>query len=472
MSARPIVIVGAGKSGLSVARHLARRGERVLLSDKRSDAELAETRRELERMLGDRAALVGWETGGHREATFLSASQIVLSPGVPPLPAVETARRAGVPVTGELELAARAIDAPIVGVTGTNGKSTVTALCGAIAKATTRATFVGGNLGTPLIDAVGSDAGSVDGVCVVEMSSYQLETVERMKPRAAAILNLTPDHLDRYRSMAAYGAAKMNIARRMGTGDVLVVNGDDPGVARALDTWARARFGDEVGGPLRGPMIFRFLRRDDPAGRRLAYCDEHDFVLRLDTGEERYPLSLSYLIGRHNQLNVLAALLLMRASVLVPAGAVRDGLATFRALPHRMELVAERRGVRYYDDSKATNVDSVVAGLDGFPLPFALIAGGRDKGGAYTPLVDALRSASCRAVIAIGEAAPLIERALADSGIPCERAASMADAVALATARVSAGEAVVLSPACSSFDMFQNYEHRGRAFREAAEALR
>jgi UDP-N-acetylmuramoylalanine--D-glutamate ligase len=467
----PTVVVGAGKTGLALARYLALRGERVVLSERRGAEELATVRTELARALGEHEALVSWELGGHQASTFATAGRIVVSPGVPPLPAIESARRAGVPVTGELELAARDVHAPIVGVTGTNGKSTVTALAGAIAQATGRATFVGGNLGTPLIEAVGSDAASVDGLCVVEMSSYQLETVDQLRPRAAALLNLTPDHLDRYGSMTAYGAAKLNIARRMGTGDVLVVNGDDPEVAQALQAWSRARFGEGVG-RLRGPMIYRFLRHPDPAGRRVAFCDEHDFVLRLDAGEERYPLSLSSLIGRHNQMNVLAALLLMRGSGLAGPGAVRDALAVFRALPHRMELVAERDGVRFYDDSKATNVESVVAGLDGFPLPFALVAGGRDKGGSYAPMVAALQRGICRGVVVIGEAAPLIEQALSGSGIACQRAGDLPDAVARARALVAAAEAVVLSPACSSFDMFDNYEHRGRVFKQAAEALR
>ncbi len=470
--AKPIVVVGAGKTGLAVARHLARRGERVVLSDRRDAQALGEARATLERELGGAAGLVVWETGGHREETLRGASLIVLSPGVPPLPAVATARAAGVPVTGELELAARAIDAPIVGVTGTNGKSTVTALAGAMAKATGRATFVGGNLGTPLVDAVGTDAATVDGLCVVEMSSYQLETVERLRPRAAALLNLTPDHLDRYGDLAAYGAAKTKIAARMGAGDALVVNGDDPEVARALDVWARRRFGDHAASPLRGPNVYRFVRDPDPHGRRLAYCDGGDYVLRLDWGEERYPQALSQLVGNHNKANVLAALLLLRASNLASPGAVRDGLGGFRALPHRMELVAERGGVRFYDDSKATNVDSVVAGLDGFPTPFSLIAGGRDKGGSYAPLVVALGAATCRGVVAIGEAAPLIEAALRGSGVACERAADLPAAVAQARARVAAGEAVVLSPACSSFDMFRDYEHRGEVFRAAAEAQR
>jgi UDP-N-acetylmuramoylalanine--D-glutamate ligase len=446
---RRALVVGAGKTGLAVARFLAARGVHVTVTDKRPM---------------DAASIDGvrWELGGHRAESFTGAELIVLSPGVPEIPELTAARQAGVPVTGEIELASRFIEAPIVGITGTNGKSTVTALCGALAQASGRPAFVGGNLGTPLVEAVGTEAASPSGICVVELSSYQLETVDTFHPRAAAFLNLTPDHLDRYGTMDAYGAAKMNIARNMRRDDVFVMPAGDAAVRAAFDAWSRGR-GE-------GPMVHHFVLGRTRLQTRLAALDAQDFVLVLDGGEERYARSLSHLMGRHNDLNVLAALLLVRASNLVSPEAVRAGLASFRALPHRMQLVAEKSGVRYFDDSKATNVDSVVAGLDGFPVPFSLIAGGRDKGGSYAPLVEALRRASCRGVVTIGEAAPLIERALDGSGIACERGGDMADAVRRARARVGTGEAVVLSPACSSFDMFQNYEHRGAAFLAAAEA--
>jgi UDP-N-acetylmuramoylalanine--D-glutamate ligase len=462
-----VLVVGAGRTGLAVARYLARKAADVTITDKRGEDELASVRDKLDDELATKGWKLHWELGGHVEKSFTSTSQIIVSPGVPALPELDAARRRSIPVIGEIEMASRLVRAPIVGVTGTNGKSTVTALCGAIAAATLRPSFVGGNLGTPLIEAVDTDAASVDGLCVVELSSYQLETVDRMRPRAAAVLNLTPDHLDRYGSLEKYGLAKMNIARNMGSGDVLVMNGDDAELARVYALWAAARFGNATG--VRGPDVYRFVNAPAPDAKRVAYCDERDFVLRLDGGEERYARTLSHLMGRHNDRNVLAALLLMRASGLATPDAVREGLAGFRALPHRMQLVAERGGVRYYDDSKATNVDSVVAGLDGFPVPFALILGGRHKGGSYVPLVDALRGSSCLSVVTIGEAAPIIERELGRGGIGFERAASMEAAVARARAKLTSGGAVVLSPACSSFDMFDNYEHRGLVFRRAAE---
>ena len=470
MAQRPIVVVGAGKTGLSVARHYARVGTAVLLTDRRSDDELSPVRAALDVELGDARRLVAWETGGHRDASFLNASLIVLSPGVPPLPGVVAAAAAGVKVTGEMDLAAQSLYSTFVGITGTNGKSTVTALTGAIAVATGKPTFVGGNLGTPLTDAIGSPAGTAAGVCVVEMSSYQLETLDTLIPTAAAILNITPDHLDRYGSMEGYADAKLRIATNMAHGSTLVLSGDDEGVAIAMKRWAEQQRYSSVAdvGQTRGPSVYRF-HSSPTSGARLAFCEGHDFVLRLDHGEERYPRSLSHLMGAHNDRNVLASLLLMRASGLASPDAVREGLSGFHALAHRMELVAERAGIRYYDDSKATNVDSVVAGLAGFPVPFALIAGGRDKGGSYAPLVAALKSGTCRGVITIGEAAPLIEHALAESGLEWERAHDLADGVRRARARVHVGEAVVLSPACSSFDMFRDYAHRGAVFKEAAE---
>ena len=431
------VVIGAGKTGLAVARRLLADGDDVTLSD---------TRAELETFAAPRLT---WELGGHAAHTLLAADRIVLSPGVPAFPALDAARAAGVVITGEVELATRRISAPLIGITGTNGKSTVTALCGAIAEATGRPTFTGGNLGTPLIEVVGTPAASPDGLCVVELSSYQLETFEQAHPRAAALLNLTPDHLDRYGSMERYGDAKMNIARNMSGDDVLVVSGEDPEVARALE---------------QNPVRCRVLRFGVHDGD--ARIEGNEYVLRLPH-EERHPRALSRLAGRHNDRNVLAALLLLRASDLASRDAVRLGLAGFRALPHRMELVVERSGVRYYDDSKATNVDSVVAGIDGFPVPFALIAGGRDKGGSYAPLVDALGRGACRGVVVIGEAAPLIEAAIGNR-VRLARAATLPEAVRTAREWMQAGEAVILSPACSSFDMFRDYAERGAVFKKAA----
>ncbi|HEY7955184.1 MAG TPA: UDP-N-acetylmuramoyl-L-alanine--D-glutamate ligase [Polyangia bacterium] len=445
-----VLVVGAGKSGLGVARFCARRGAQVTVTDRLGADSLKEA-------IADPALRgVEWELCGHHEASFCGADLIVVSPGVPDLPELRAARARGVRVTGEIELAARFIEAPIVAVTGTNGKSTVTALCGEIAKQTGRPTFAGGNLGTPLIECVGTEAASARGIVVVELSSFQLETCERLHPRAAALLNLTPDHLDRYADLEAYGAAKLRIGQKMDRSDALVVNADDGWLPKAV---ARA---------LPHARVLHYALA--PRAGLSAFVDESELVLRREGGDFRFPASELQLIGRHNQSNALAAILLMSESGLCTDDQLARGLRAFSPLPHRMQLVGERRGVRFYDDSKATNVDSVVAGLDGFPTPYALIAGGRDKGGSYDPMVRAIRAGACRAVVLIGEAADRIADALGDAA-PLERARTLEEAVARASARVSSGEAVVLSPACSSYDMFENYQHRGRAFVAAVEAL-
>jgi UDP-N-acetylmuramoylalanine--D-glutamate ligase len=438
-----VLVVGAGKSGIAVAKFCVERGAKVTVTDKRTGAELHAARQ----ALGDR---VQWELGKHMQRSFLDTDLIVLSPGVPEIPELKAARQRGVRVTGEIELASQFIRAPLVAVTGTNGKSTVTALAGEMARKTGRPTFIGGNLGTPLIGAVDTAETSVRGLTVVELSSFQLETAETLHPRAAALLNLTPDHLDRYPDLAAYGAAKLRVARNMSGADVLTINADDPFFCNAAKRLAAQT------------RVLRYSTRE----RGLDGAIEGTELVALG---ERYPIGELNLVGRHNLGNCLAALLLMRGSELVTYDQARAALRDFQPLPHRMQLVGERRGVRFYDDSKATNVDSVVAGLDGFPVPFVLIAGGRDKGGSYAPLVAALQQNRCRAAVLIGEAAELIAAAIGDA-LPMLRATSLEEAVALALGRTQPGDAVVLSPACSSYDMFDNYEHRGRVFREAVEA--
>jgi UDP-N-acetylmuramoylalanine--D-glutamate ligase len=449
-----VLVVGAGKTGVAVAQFCQQRGAKVTITDRRNGGELSAARQ----ALGDR---VTWELGAHQERSFLDADLIVVSPGVPDIEPLRAARRRGVRITGEIELAASFMQAPLVAVTGTNGKSTVTALAGEMAKQTGKPTFVGGNLGTPLIDAVGTPAASLAGLVVVELSSFQLETAETLHPRAAAFLNLTPDHLDRYASVEEYGAAKLKLAAHLRGDDVMVVNADDPFFAAA---------GIKRRGQTR--VLSYSAQPRHRAAEREAIVDgyiDHAGEELVALGE-RYPIAELNLVGRHNLGNALAAILLMRGNDLAPYATVRTALGAFRPLPHRMQLVADKGGVRFYDDSKATNVDSVVAGLDGFPTPFVLIAGGRDKGGSYAPLVETLRANRCRAAVLIGEATELIARAIGDV-VPVVRAPTLDAAVASAVAKAQAGDAVVLSPACSSYDMFDNYEHRGRAFRAAVEAL-
>ncbi len=437
-----VLVVGLGRSGIAAAVLCAARGAQVTVTDKRPAAELGAA-------LAQLPASVVYELGGHKQETFLGADLIVLSPGVPEIPELTAARAAGVEVTGELELASQFVSATIVAITGTNGKSTVTTLVGEMLRATGRPTFVGGNLGEPLAEAVGTPAAAAGGFCVVEVSSFQLETVGTFHPRVAVLLNITPDHLDRYDGLEGYAAAKARVFAAQTPDDFAVVNFDDPLAVRASAAARSRRDGFSIvqslatGAWLGGPLMLK-LAQQPP---------------------ESYPADLTWLLGqRHNQANALAALLAARLAGASPAEA-RAGLLAFRPLSHRMELVAEADGITYYDDSKGTNVGAVVAALDGFPRRVVLIAGGRDKGGDYAPLAEALERVG-RAAILIGEAADKMQAAF-DGVVPIERAATLEAAVDAARRLAHPGDAVVLSPACSSFDMFRDYAHRSEVFRAA-----
>ncbi len=437
-----ILVVGLGRSGIAAAQLCAARGARVTATDSRAAAALGPGLLRLPEG-------VVRELGGHRRESFVGADLIVLSPGVPEIAELAAARAAGVSITGELELASRFVAGTIVAITGTNGKSTTTTLVGDMLRATGRPTFVGGNLGEPLAEAVGTPAAEPGGFCVVEASSFQLETTVTFHPRVAALLNVTADHLDRYPDLDAYAATKARIFAAQSAADDAVVNLDDPLVVGATAGAPSRRTGFSVARPL------------DQGG----WLEDDALALRLPGEEsERYPASLPALTGRHNQANALAALLAARLAGATPAQA-RAGLIAFRPLAHRMELVAEADGVAYYDDSKGTNVGAVVAALAGFPRPVVLIAGGRDKGGDYAPLAEALGRVG-RAAVLIGEAADKMAAALGLT-LPVERATTLDAAVDAARRLAHPGDAVVLSPACSSFDMFRDYAHRAEVFRAA-----
>jgi UDP-N-acetylmuramoylalanine--D-glutamate ligase len=383
----------------------------------------------------------------------VSSELIVLSPGVPEIPELVAARAAGVAVTGEIEVASRFIESTIIAITGTNGKSTTTTLAGAVTKASGRPTFVGGNLGDPLALAVGTPAGAPGGACVVEVSSFQLETVETFHPRVAVLLNITPDHLDRYTDLEHYASTKARIFAYQRSSDYAVINVDDPMVVRHTANVKARRLGFS-------------LEQKLTEG---AWLEGEELMLRLPGARpESYPTAVPALVGRHNLANALAALLASRLLGATHAEALR-ALSEFQPLAHRMELVNKAGGVLYYDDSKGTNVGAVVAALDGFPRRVVLIAGGRDKGGDYAPLAAALGRVG-RAAVLIGEAADKIEAAF-KGVVPTRRAATMEEAVETAAAMASPGDAVVLSPACSSFDMFRDYAHRAQVFRDAVDRL-
>ena len=443
---KKILVVGLGRSGVGAARLCAQRGAAVIATDNRP----------AEAIPGAVAALESaarLELGGHREESFTGADLIVLSPGVPEIPPLLAARKCGVPVIGELELSYRLVRAPVIAITGTNGKSTTTSLLGAMVAESGRPTFTGGNLGAPLVEAVGTPAADVGGALVVEVSSFQLETVATFHARVAMLLNLSEDHLDRYPNYDAYVAAKARIFERQTAQDFAVVNGI-PGQESCR----------ELAGGYGGLVLsFRLEGREQPG----AWLEGGDMMVRLPGGEpEAYARSSLKLAGRHNAENALAALLAARLFRVSPAQCAR-AMTSFNGLPHRMELAAQRDGVRFYNDSKATNVGSVVGSLTGFERPVVLIAGGKDKGGDYSPLVPLLKEV-CRHLVLIGAAADVMEAALAGAA-PIHRAADLPAAVSLAADLALPGDAVVLSPACSSYDMFDNYEQRGQAFIEAAK---
>ncbi|MCG5053880.1 MAG: UDP-N-acetylmuramoyl-L-alanine--D-glutamate ligase [Myxococcales bacterium] len=447
LQGKRVLVVGLGRSGQAAARLCAARGARVTVTDKQPAAALA----------GALATLPGGvveELGGHRAESFRHAELIVLSPGVPEGPELQVARAAGVPVTGELELAARFTKATLVAITGTNGKSTTTTLCGAMLKGTGRPTFVGGNLGTPLAEAVGTPATDLGGLCVLEVSSFQAETFETFRPQVGVLLNITPDHLDRYGGQVdGYVAAKARLFAAQQESDFAVMNLDDGLVA-------------EVARHVRAHWIAFSTRQALTEG---GWLQGDSLCIRIPGGQiERYPADNPRLVGRHNQENALAALLAARLAGALPAE-VHRGLVGFRPLPHRMEMVGQVDGVQYFDDSKGTNVGAAVAALTGFPRPVVLIAGGRDKGGSYAPLAETMGRVG-RAVVVLGEAAGRIAEAM-QGVMHVEHAHSMEDAVRKAAALAAAGDAVVLSPACSSFDMFRDYAERGERFAAAIRKL-
>jgi UDP-N-acetylmuramoylalanine--D-glutamate ligase len=406
---------------------------------------------------------VRFELGGHNLTTYLAAELIVMSPGVPSLPETRGAAAAGIEVIAEIELAYRFLDpgATVLAITGTNGKSTTTALTGKLCEASGRPTFCGGNLGNmPMIDAVDHPANVPGGLIVVEVAAFMLENCSTFRARAGVLTNITEDHLDRFGTMERYAEMKGRIWDFQRAGDLAIANAADPWVVR-----------ETAGIP---SEVYLFDSRPGASVERGAFlsADRTQIVLRMPgLGEERYPVDDLVIVGNHNMENAMCAYLSARGAG-VPIEAVRAGARAYRPLPHRMELVGDKSNIYFYDDSKGTNVASVAASVRGFPRPLVLIAGGVDKGGSYEPMLEALDGV-CKGIILIGKAAPLIrDAAIAHRAeYPVIDAADMHEAVRRATELCSSGDAVVLSPACASYDMFQNFGHRGRVFREAVAAV-
>lgn len=431
------VVIGLGKTGLSCARFLVDRGFEVVVMDSRDTPPgLDELRQELPGL----ALVLGRFDAGQIERADL----LIVSPGVSlKTPVLAAAIAAGKQALGDIELFARYADAPLVAITGSNGKSTVTTLLGEMAQYAGQRVRVGGNIGTPALELL---QGEAPDLYILELSSFQLETTHSLNPAAAVVLNVSQDHLDRYEGMVEYADAKAGIYAGDG---VMVINLDDPVVAGMHRSGRRS-----IGFTLNKPQ-------DEGQFGLL----EHDGQLWLARGSERLlPASRLRLAGRHNIANALAALALGTA-VGLPMAAMLAVLPEFIGLAHRCQWVAQTHGVTWYNDSKATNVGASVAAIEGMPGGVVLIAGGQAKGQDFAPLKEAVEQ-HCRAVVLIGEDAAQIQEALADC-VPVTQAGDMADAVGQAKRMAEAGDSVLLSPACASFDMFSGFEERGRQFAAA-----
>ena len=442
-----VLVVGLARTGRATARCLQRHGAEVTVTDSRPPYEL---RADVAELL---ALKMGMELGLHREATFLAQDLIVVSPGVAPeLPALQAARAKGIPIVSEVEVASWFLEAEILGITGSNGKTTTTALLGKMLETSGFRTFVGGNIGLPLIAAV--DQVPKEAKVVTELSSFQLEATQSFRPRVAVLLNITPNHLDRHPTLEAYVAAKARIFRHQTPEDFAVLNADDPAVMNLTPAIAARK-------------IFFSRTQDLPDG---VFVADGQIVYR--TGNLERPLLGTREIalrGDFNVENVLAA-----AAVACVAGADFEAIARavreFRAVEHRLEFVREVRGVEFFNDSKATNIDAAQKSLEAFERPVLAILGGRYKGGdfaALTPVVER----HAKAIFAIGEARERIVAALS-SAAPVVWCNDLHEAVVRAYAAAERGDAVLLCPGCSSFDMFRDYADRGRAFKREVLKLR
>jgi UDP-N-acetylmuramoylalanine--D-glutamate ligase len=440
-----VLVVGLGKSGVASALFLAKRGARVAVSDAKSQEQL----REDIPVLLDNGITV--ETGQHGERTFRDQDLIVVSPGVPfDVPQLVHARERGIPVIGEVELAARFLKGHVIAITGSNGKTTTTSLVGEIIRVAGRTALVGGNIGTPSITFV--DRATDDSWVVLEISSFQLETIETFHPHIAVVLNVTPDHLDRHGTFENYAAAKERIFENQAASDFAVLNADsDSCGAMAAKAKASVRW-------------FSRLNQVDAGA-----CVRSDQIVWRDKGIERaiMPISEIRLKGAHNLENVLAAVSVGMLAGIEPEQ-IRRAVAGFKAVEHRLEYVATVAGVDYYNDSKATNVDATIKALESFPGRIHLILGGKDKGSDYSVL-NQLLGERVKRVYTIGAAAAKIESQV--QGTEIVSAGTLDSAVRRASEAAIEGDIVLLAPACASFDQFDSYEHRGRVFKELVQQL-
>ncbi len=446
-----VLIAGAARSGLASAEFLLTRGARVVLTDLKTQNELASSLAALQDLARSSGELI-LELGGHKPESFRRCDLVILSPGVPrSLPLFEISRQAGIPIIAEVELAFRHLQGEILGITGSNGKTTTTTLVAELLRGAGLRGYAAGNIGKPLISFAATS--TPDDIYAVELSSFQLETIDRLRPRVGAILNLTPDHMDRYRDYEDYVGAKRRIFMNQTAADFAVLNAEDPRTA-------------EIAGQVASAVVLFSRLGEVPHGAffkdgRVFYRDHRGLI-------DLFPADTIQLKGSHNLENVLAA-----SAISLLAGAEPDRLEGvvhgFAGIEHRLEWVAEIDGVQYFNDSKATNVDATIKSLEAFPGHILLIAGGRDKGGDFFPL-RALATLRVKHLIVIGEASGKIRDALSDV-VETSGAASLQEAVLSASRKAAPGDIVLLAPACASFDMFQNYEHRGRVFKDAVRGL-
>ena len=439
---KKVLVVGLARTGIECARFLLNQGAKVSVSDLRSEMDL---KQEINALKG---LPIDYLLGGEERRWLEAADLVVPSPGVPAEnPLLHEACSRGIEILSEVELAYRFFRFPIVAITGTNGKSTTTMLVGLMLKANGTQVFTGGNIGAPLIGFVGGDWEWG----VVEISSFQLEWIEEFRPRVAVLLNLTEDHLDRYPDFAAYRRAKERIFENQTKKDVAILNRDDSLV-----------WGMRQGRPAR-IISFGFFEVDEGV-----FAKSEEIVWRDGSGEERFPLGHVKIQGVHNVENMMAAIAAAKA-IGIPAQIIQQTLEEFPGLEHRLEFVREKDGVRYYNDSKGTNVGAVVKSLASFSVPVILLAGGVDKGGDYGVLRDGVRKTVKRLVL-FGAAKEMIAKALGaltETVIVDDMEAAVRDA----HQHARPGDVVLLSPACSSFDMFRNYAERGRIFKSLVQAL-
>jgi UDP-N-acetylmuramoylalanine--D-glutamate ligase len=445
LKGKKVLVVGLRRTGEAVCAFLLRKGARVKVSEKNPSSELV---KEINRWQ-KKGIIV--EAGGHRPQSFLEADLIVLSPGVPYLPELEKARRKGIEIISEIELAFRFLKGKIIGITGTNGKSTTATLTHKILVEGGFQSHLAGNIGPPLIRFV---AKSREGDFVVtELSSFQLRYIERFRAYVSVFLNITPDHLDWHKDFDDYYTAKKNLISRQKKGDIAVLNRDDPRI------WALRKTGDFD--------VFAFSQR----GKVSKGCWIDGDWLRLENRHQQKLMKLDEipLLGIHNRENIMASALV--GHVLgIPAPSIKKSIQSFRGLEHRLERVLELGGVTFYDDSKATNVDASLKSIQSFPSSIVLLMGGRDKGGDFGLLREPVKK-RVKTVVLIGEAADKIAKSL-NGTVPIKRASDLKEAVQLAYLAAKPKGTVLLAPGCTSFDMFKNFEERGKIFKKEVYALK